>query len=286
MAVIVGSEIADRMIAPDAREDDIIYSLSGDDFIEARGGTDLIAPGPGNDRIEGGDGRDTILLSGTLGEYQLFRHDNEGIIRGPEGVDQLLDVEAVRTDISGTRDLSSVPEFSGLAYLASYADLAQALGTDEGAAWAHFYHFGAYEGRSITFNETSYLAANTDLLGSSMYGPTVEDGPTMHYLLHGRAEGRATDFDGVTYIASYVDLINGYGNSGDAAAVDAAGTQHFVQFGFQEGRQTDLFNEVAYAAQNPDLPAGGLVTEEQLALHWIQHGIYEGRAGAYDPVIA
>ncbi|MDJ0386632.1 hypothetical protein QMO56_00780 [Roseomonas sp. E05] len=283
------------MVAPDDRADDIIYSLSGDDFVEARGGTDLIAPGPGNDRIEGGDSRDTILLSGSLGDYQLFRHDNEAIIRGPEGVDQLLDVEAVRTDISGTRDLSDVPEFSSYAYLASYPDLAEAYGAtqlglpfsiNEEGAWAHFYLHGAYEGRSVTFDEYNYVAANTDLIGSSMYGLSVENGPALHYLTHGRAEGRTTDFDGVAYIASYVDLINGYGNAGDAAAVDAAGAQHFAQFGFQEGRQTDLFNEAAYSAQNPDLAAGGLMTEEQLALHWVQHGIFEGRTGAYDPVIA
>jgi len=286
MAVIMGTEGPDRLVSPDANVDDTINALGGDDFIEARGGTDLIAPGAGNDHIEGGDGRDTILLPGNLDSFQFFRHDNEGVIRGPEGVDTLLDVEAVRTDASGTRDLDSVPEFLGYAYLASYNDLAAAFGADEGAAWTHFKTYGALEGRDITFDGTGYLAANPDVLASAEYGANVNEGAALHYLRYGMAEGRNTDFDGVVYVASYGDLIGAFRGAGSEAAIDAAGTQHFVQFGFLENRQTDLFNEATYAAANPDLAAAGLVTEDQLAMHWIQFGMDEGRTGAYDPVIA
>jgi hypothetical protein len=283
MAAIVGTNGNDNLVSPEASSNDTINALAGDDRIEARGGDDLILPGPGNDRIEGGDGRDDVLLPGSLDQYELYRYTafgNEGVIRGPEGVDTLLDVEAIRTDISGTREFSDVPEFLSYAYLASYADLSAAFGEDRDAAWDHFYQVGAVEGREITFDGAGYLAANPDVLAAQ--GGNVDDA-ALHYLRFGRAEGRQTDFDGAQYVASHADLIAAFRGQGDA---DALGTNHYVSFGLNEGRATDTFNETSYAALNPDLAVAGVVSAEALAEHWITHGAVEGRAGAYDPLIA
>lgn len=285
MATIGGTDGNDNLIARDARDDDTIFGFGGDDRIEARGGDDTIIPGPGNDTIEGGDGRDTVVLGGNLDTYQIYRYGDEGVIRGAEGVDSLLDVEAIRTDINGTLDLDNVGEFLSYAYLASYRDLAQAFGDNADAGWQHFRQFGAAEGRQITFDGTSYLAANTDVLTNADFGGNVNEGAALHYLRFGANEGRQTDFDGVSYVASHPDLIAAF-RSADPNAVDAAGTQHYVGFGFDEGRGIDLFNETAYAAQNPDLALAGLTTSEDLAMHWIDYGINEGRAGAYDPIVA
>jgi serralysin len=279
MARLNGTDGNDNLIPSDSRSDDTIYAYAGDDTIDARNGDDLILPGLGNDYIVGGDGRDTVEISGNLGQYQIFRSQSGAVIRGPEGVDRLVDVEAVQTAANGTLELSSVPEFKAYSYLASYSDLSAAFGQDSFAAWNHFFEYGAREGRDITFDGASYLAANTDVLAA--FGNNAEQG-ALHYVSYGRNEGRNTDFDGAQYVASHGDLIAAFRNQGDA---DALGTNHFLSFGFQEGRTTDIFNEDSYAALNPDLAAAGLTTADQLAEHWINYGSVEGRAGAYDALI-
>ncbi|MFC3123962.1 hypothetical protein ACFOD4_02720 [Pseudoroseomonas globiformis] len=281
MAVIIGSDGNDNLVSPDAWANDTIYGLGGNDRIEARGGDDLIIPGPGNNRIEGGDGRDTVVLPGTLEQYEFFRYENEGVIRGAEGVNTLLDVEAVRTDASGTLDLSNVPEFLAYAYLATYDSLADAFGTDRDAAWDHFTTYGAADGLTIQFDGMSYLAANTDVLASPDYGANVDEGAALHYLRHGRDEGRELDFNGTLYVAGDPGLTEVF-RGGDT---DALGTLHYVQYGFDAGIPTDRFNAASYAEQNPDLAAAGLVSDTQLAQHWIDYGSLEGRSGAYDSLI-
>lgn len=286
MVAILGTEGNDNLVSPESVSNDSINGLAGDDRIEARGGDDLLIPGPGNDRLEGGDGRDTVLLGGNLDDYQIYRWEDEGVIRGPEGVDTLLDIEAIATDLNGTREFGDVGQFLGYAYLASYEDLGNAFGEDRDAAWSHFRDHGALEGRSILFDGNSYLAANTDVLANADFGANADEGGALHYLRFGRAEGRETDFDGLSYVASHGDLITAFGASGVANAIDGAGTEHYVQFGFNEGRQVDLFNETQYALLNPDLALAGVITNDQLAWHFVTYGYEEGRQGAYDPVIA
>lgn len=371
MAVLIGTPGNDRLIAPDARENDSIAGDAGDDFIEARGGDDRITPGPGNDRVEGGDGRDTVIVSGDISQTEVYRYNNEGVLRGPDGLDTLLDVEAVQfTGVGGTLEMSDANSFLSYSYIASYGDLTEAYGADAGAGWRHFRDFGAVEGREITFNGNAYLAANTDVLSAlganadesgarhyleygrfegrttefaalsytasygelidsfgtdtiaatahfvqegfnegrgisfngleyvASYGDLIdaygdaerpfdlgEDGAG-HYIQYGRGEGRETTFDGLQYMASYGDVIEAFRDSTDAGAYDTIGALHYIRDGFGEERVADRFNEQSYAAANGDLAEAGITSADALALHWIQYGYEEGRAGAYDPVIA
>lgn len=41
-----------------------------------------------------------------------------------------------------------------------------------------------------------------------------------------------------------------------------------------------VFNPTFYAAKYPDLAAAGLTTPQQLATHWLNFGIREGRQGS------
>jgi hypothetical protein len=41
-----------------------------------------------------------------------------------------------------------------------------------------------------------------------------------------------------------------------------------------------VFNATFYAARYPDLAAAGLVTPAQLAAHWVNFGLREGRQGS------
>jgi hypothetical protein len=77
--------------------------------------------------------------------------------------------------------------------------------------------------------------------------------------------------NGLQYIASYPDLIRSLG------ANEAAGQQHYLQFGQAEGRIPDLFNEVQYLAKYPDLQAAYGTDTRAATIHYILYGFAEGR---------
>ena len=77
--------------------------------------------------------------------------------------------------------------------------------------------------------------------------------------------------DGLTYIASYGHLIQAFG------ANEAAGQQHYAQYGQAEGRDPYLFNPLLYVAKYPDLRAAFGTDTRAAAVHYIQYGYFEGR---------
>ena len=74
------------------------------------------------------------------------------------------------------------------------------------------------------------------------------------------------------YLASHPDLIAAFGPNLEAAA------QHYSQFGFNEGRAVDTFDEARYLASHPDLIAAFGLNLEVATQHYIQFGFNEGRA--------
>jgi hypothetical protein len=67
----------------------------------------------------------------------------------------------------------------------------------------------------------------------------------------------------------------------DVAAAGANPLDHYMQFGWQEGRDPSAgFDTRGYLAANPDVAAGGA---NPLA-HYLQFGIYEGRQAVDDGV--
>jgi len=79
-------------------------------------------------------------------------------------------------------------------------------------------------------------------------------------------------FDAYEYIASYGDLIQAFGANAQA------GFDHFVDYGFPEGRSTNLFNALEYIASNPDLIAAFGANAEAGAQHYDQFGFNEHRS--------
>jgi hypothetical protein len=82
----------------------------------------------------------------------------------------------------------------------------------------------------------------------------------------------ATTFDAYEYIASYSDLIRTFGNN------PQAGFDHYIDYGYAEGRALDQFDGWEYIASYSDLinafgpnPAAG-------AQHYVTYGYNEGRA--------
>ena len=83
------------------------------------------------------------------------------------------------------------------------------------------------------------------------------------------------------YLASHGDLILAFNTLPYEQSLDAA-NQHYVQFGFNEGRLGDTFDEDRYLASNPDLilafnPLTYNVALGSATQHYIQFGANEGR---------
>lgn len=78
-------------------------------------------------------------------------------------------------------------------------------------------------------------------------------------------------FDGLAYIASYSDLSAAFG------ANAALGGQHYLQFGFDEGRAIS-FDGLDYIATHGDLIRALGANEQAGARHYIEFGYREGRS--------
>lgn len=130
-------------------------------------------------------------------------------------------------------------ESDGLAYIASYGDLIQALGANEDAGTAHYNKMGFSEGRLVSFDGLQYIASYGDLIEAFhtqvRADPSTDIGAT-HYIIAGYFEGRASDhFDAAQYVANYADLQAAFASNLDAAAF------HYIANGYFEGRTDDPF---------------------------------------------
>ena len=211
--------------------------------------------------------------------------------------------------------------FNGADYLAANQDLA-GFNVDP---LQHYLTYGYQEGRALDlagdrigqgFDPSQYLQANPDVAASGV-------SPLQHYLQYGAHEGRATDFSGGVAPASFgagitpnapapsatgfsasnvsqgVDpgSFRGTFNGADylAANQDLAGfnidpLQHYLTYGYQEGRALDTagdrinqgFDPSAYMQANPDAAASGVSALQ----HYIQYGAHEGRATNFSGGVA
>jgi len=79
-----------------------------------------------------------------------------------------------------------------------------------------------------------------------------------------------TDLEVLRYIASQPDLIDAFGTN------IANGRQHYLNWGFNEGRKI-TFEPLSYTASHPDLIAAFGIDETKAATHYIQWGLKEKR---------
>ena len=87
----------------------------------------------------------------------------------------------------------------------------------------------------------------------------------------GGGSGLPAGFDGLQYIASNPDLAAAFG------ANRAAGEQHYLSFGQNEGRAVDAFSETQYLKNYGDLQAAFGTNDQAATAHYITNGINEGR---------
>ena len=109
--------------------------------------------------------------------------------------------------------------FDALGYVASYADLVSAFGTNTTAATQHYITAGYSEGRSVSFDPEFYLAKYADL--RTAFG-IDKLAATQHFIVSGYKEGRDPSSTGDDNLngSTFGDVINaGAGNDtikGDA----------------------------------------------------------------------
>ena len=199
--------------------------------------------------------------------------------------------EGRTTTVTSGPDLTA--DWAALAYVAGYADLAEAgasiASASDLAQWGrtHFVQNGQAEGRTINFDATAYAAANPDLVQA--FGNDTAK-LARHYVQFGLNEGRAvnpsalnlgSDAAALSYLASSPDLIEAARSLPDqsGASLVAFARHHYATNGRAEGR-TINFNPAAYAATYADVAQAYQGDPAALALHYIQHGYSEGRAMA------
>jgi large repetitive protein len=98
--VIDSGEGNDRVSA--GRGNDVINTGAGNDRISAGSGDDIIMSGPGNDRVDGGSGFDTVVLEGSLSDYDIhvYARGKKAVVTDLRNgyVDHLVRVESLEFD--------------------------------------------------------------------------------------------------------------------------------------------------------------------------------------------
>jgi hypothetical protein len=148
----------------------------------------------------------------------------------------------------GRAEGREIDAFDERQYLVNYGDLRAALGSAGDAtpdlAAAHFIQFGLDEGRTDDplpppddFDGLQYIASYGDLIEE--LGADAAAGAE-HYVRYGRGEDRVTDsFDEEQYLRNYADLREAFGDDPDDGTAGALATQHYIYYGYAEGRTDD-----------------------------------------------
>ncbi|MEI9886561.1 MAG: NF038122 family metalloprotease [Rhizomicrobium sp.] len=73
--------------------DDALFGGGGDDYIDGGAGDDILSGGPGNDTLIGGGGYNTAFLHGAKSDYTFTYFADHIQAAGPDGTDQLYDIQ-------------------------------------------------------------------------------------------------------------------------------------------------------------------------------------------------
>ncbi len=176
---------------------------------------------------------------------------------------------ATVTGVTSLALTGSTETFDATSYLASNADLITAFGNAPASAITHYLAFGVNESRNLDSFDEKSYLASHADLMTAFGSDTAK--ATDHYISNGYTENRAVDtFDEFGYVASYSDLITALGADANAAV------DHYINFGFGESRSS-TFDASSYLAANADLQAAFGSDLEAAKKHYINHGASENR---------
>jgi Ca2+-binding RTX toxin-like protein len=131
---------------------------------------------------------------------------------------------------------------------------------------------GAAIGYSFTYNAGVITVKDINLTNGDDGIDTLSQIEILHFT---DKDMNLNGFDGLRYIASYGDLITAYGTN------SAAGLNHYIVAGFNEGRSTS-FNGLNYIASYADLMNAFGANAAAGVNHFISSGYTEGRKTSFD----
>jgi len=220
---------------------DTIDGGAGDDVILGLGGDDWLNGGTGNNIIDGGDGFDTLVLNGM--RYGIFNIYGQVTIYGVGEEIHISNIEQVSFGgfLQSWNSVAAIA-FDPFAYIANYADLIVAFGTDAEGAARHYVEHGMLERRVPGFDAKIYLAKYADLRAA--FGTDVQ-AAEIHYITHGYFEGRSTDLIGNVTLTGTAGPDNFRGGSGNDWLIGMGGPDTLAG---GEGADTFVFNTAPDAA--------------------------------------
>ena len=256
---LFGSSSNDALYGTSAAIFNQVNGWMGDDVIVGGDGAQSLSGDDGDDLIEAGAGAD--FLFGGVGNDILYAGDGDDYLDGGAGNDVLKG--------GGGDDIIS----GGSGNDIIYGDVHDVIDGGEGLDTL------LLSGSRVNYtpgllNGQIYLAGAAD--GAKFSGiEQIQFADQLTSITQLTSEVKA--FDPLAYIASHPDLLQGYG------ANAAAGTLHFLEHGFLEGRGIS-FDPLAYVASYPDLLQGLGADSTAGTRHYIEHGYYEGRSIGFDPL--
>ena len=177
---------------------DLLGGGAGADAQEGGDGDDVLMGGGGNDTIDGGAGTDTLVLSGKLSDYTFISYNGKiavgDNVANRDGLDVVSNIERISfLDDGQTLSLDQLPLRTAMEYLATYADLRRAFGTNEKWGFDHYLSDGYAEHRMTAsstvagrfnndFDALKYIASSSDLMAA--FGADRRAGAN-HYLTCG-----------------------------------------------------------------------------------------------------
>ena len=253
-------------------EHDLLYGEAGNDILEGNTGNDILFGGSGNDVLNGGSENDTLY--GGIGRDKFAISGN------------LIGQRDLIADFTRSEDQIAVSSLNH--YQLKYKSLNN-IGTSKTDTLI-------YEGKNLVA-----IAQDVNLTASDFYIPTLANSNSlfshiMNLIYENAPSGYspppgeiAKVFDPDTtaqYLASHHDLIGAFGNRQHSyeKSLDLA-YQHYDEFGANENRSLDSFDESRYLASHNDLIGvfGNRQHSYERSLelatqHYIEFGASEGRA--------
>ncbi|MFM2043670.1 MAG: hypothetical protein RLY86_2246, partial [Pseudomonadota bacterium] len=184
------------------------------DFVLAGGGNDTVTQVGAGDRVDGGTGLDAVMLGLRSTDLRFSRVEGSDWIevRFDGGMVQLRNVEYLVTtdrvlDSSAWGQPTTAVRFDAAHYLSANPDVAAAVQSGAvSSAEAHFWSFGAAEGRSPAafFDPAWYLRTNPGVAEAVARGDYQN--AFAHFLLEGQFRGLDPNpyFDADAYLAGNV----------------------------------------------------------------------------------
>ena len=213
------------------------------------GANNWISGGPGNDVLTGAtDASDAFVFWSPLDSSQNFDRINS-FSTGPVDADQIwLDRYRFPNLVSNDGILDSGSFTLSTSNLAR-GSLAQVI-YNQSTGQLSYDQDGEGPGRALAFallsEKPTLTSSNILLFGGDAKQDTNATGGTQMLVT---PDGRTIRFDPLRYIASNPDLIGAFG------ANASAGTWHYLNWGFSEGRRIDAFDPAHYLAGNDTLLA-------------------------------